>query len=158
MQAPLVEAHAWCRLGEAEQALRHGPAAQAAFEQSRRISAEKGYACEHDAAVGLAACALDAGDIERALAALARALEHLAAGGGFEGAEHALWNQWVCWQALDLAGDDRATPTLAAAHDELQRRAARIADPALRQGFLQRIPEHGAIARAWAARPSAGAG
>jgi hypothetical protein len=90
MQAPLVETHAWCRLGEAERARQRTAEAKAAFTQSRRIAAEKGYACEHDAAGGLAACALDGGDVAAALEVLEQALEHVTAGGRFAGAEHPL--------------------------------------------------------------------
>ena len=144
MQAPLVEAHAWCRLGEAQQARGYSAEAVAAFEQSRGIAADRGYPCEHDAAVGLAVCALDANDVAGAFAALTLALEHLAAGGSFDGTEHPLWNRWVCWRVLERAGDARARAVLTAARKELEWRAERIADATLRDGYM-RIPEHSAI-------------
>lgn len=144
MQAPLVEAHAWCRLGEAARALRNAAQAVAAFEQSRLIASEKGYACEHDAAAGLAECALDDGDAPGALAVLTSALRDLATGGTLDGAEHPLWNLWVCWRALHRAGDARAAAVLGAAREQVQQRAARISDVALRDSFM-RIPEHAAI-------------
>jgi hypothetical protein len=52
---------------------------------------------------------------------------------------------------LALAKDARAAEVLGAAHDEVMARASGIADAALRQGFLEHIPEHQEIRAAWAA-------
>jgi len=57
---------------------------------------------------------------------------------------------------LEGAGDrDRAAAWLARAHGALQRQAATIADPALRQGFLRNIPAHREIVMAWSPREAA---
>jgi hypothetical protein len=56
-------------------------------------------------------------------------------------------NCWDCCQVLQRAADTRATVVLAAAREELQRRAERINEKALLDSFL-RIPEHAAIVNA----------
>jgi hypothetical protein len=51
---------------------------------------------------------------------------------------------------LHRAGDARAAGVLSRAHADLQARAARIGDAALRESFLNRISEHRAVVAAWA--------
>jgi hypothetical protein len=52
---------------------------------------------------------------------------------------------------LAAVGDPRAEAWLERAHDALQAQAGTIADPGLRQGFLQNFPYHREIVAAWAA-------
>jgi tetratricopeptide (TPR) repeat protein len=56
----------------------------------------------------------------------------------------------TCVSVLSACGDEaRAQETLAAAFRMLMEWADRIADPLLRQSFLERVPEHREIAAAW---------
>jgi hypothetical protein len=57
----------------------------------------------------------------------------------------------TCVHVLALVQDARAAEVLDAAHDEFMAIVSRLADAALRQGFLGHIPEHREIRAAWAA-------
>ena len=84
-------------------------------------------------------------------------LAHLANGGTLEGTEVPLLIKLTCHDVLVQVRDPRADEVLAAAHRELQARAATISDATTRQSFLNNIPEHREIDAAWAAHQAASA-
>ena len=150
-QARESEAAALNRLGSAELALGRHAAARQAFEQARARAVEIESGLQHDAGTGLARVALDEGDAESALLALAPVLAQVAGGGTLDGTEETRLIEWTCHRVLAAVGDPRAEAWLERAHDALQAQAGTIADPGLRQGFLQNFPYHREIVAAWAA-------
>jgi len=152
-----AEAHFWealalvC-LGNAELALGHHAAATEACEQARARALEIGHALQYDATAGLARVALAVNDPDAALRQVEPVLAHLAGGGNLEGTDWPRLVELTCHKALDRAGDTRATAVLERMHRSLQARAATIKDANLRHSFLNRIPHHREIVRAWRAR------
>ena len=110
-----------------------------------------------DAAAGLARVALAQGDVASALLPVETVLAHLAGGGKLHGPDSGL-TLLTCYQVLQRAGDARAAEVLAGAYAAMQARAATITDTTLRDGFLNNIPEHGAIVTAWAMHQAETAG
>lgn len=138
----------WC-LGNADLALGEPDAAEIAYARALDLARAAKSAQEHDASAGLARVALARGDVGAASEALAPVLVALDAGGGLDGTLGATAIQFACWQVLDRAGDPRGTALLARAHEELQARAAGLTDPAVRAGFLSRVPSHRDVVAAW---------
>jgi hypothetical protein len=138
----------WARRGLGSAALAEGDLASA--EQHYQASLETLRAAGSPALVaeplaGLARVALARGDAGAAMVPVEEILAHLAAG-TLDGAEEPMLVYLTCYQALQAAGDPRAPELLARAQGELQERAARIADPAARQLFLEQVPAHRALA------------
>ena len=79
-------------------------------------------------------------------AALARA-----AADGAEAHAHGTM-ELACYRVLAAAGDARAAVWLDTAHAKLMRWADRIADPVLRQGYLENHPDHREIVSTRAAQ------
>ncbi len=153
VQDPSREAIVLCQLGGAELALgRHAPAATA-FERAHALALMNHGPIRHDAAAGLARVALARGNVADALASVEGVLGHLADGGTLDGTDMRQQIRLTCHRVLARAGDRRTADLLATAHAELQARAAAITDPALRNSFLENIPEHREIAAAWVAGP-----
>ena len=100
---------------------------------------------------GLAAVALAEGDGVAALAQVDAILARLAAGASLDGTDEPLRVRLVCYQALHTAKDPRAAAMLALAHAELQARADKISDAAVRHAFVHGVPYHREIIVAWAA-------
>ena len=148
-QGPDVEALVCCSLGNAELALGRHAEAAAAFERAHAAAMSIGYGVWRDAAAGLARVALALGDVGGALRALDPILAHLAGGGTLEGADAPHLIRLSCCQVLARASDPRADELLVASHAELQARAALLSDAALRHGFLNNVPEHRELVRAW---------
>ena len=61
----------------------------------------------------------------------------------------------ACTRVLVLQNDPRAAATLAAAHGGLMAQATVLADPGLRQQFLQATASRREIQAAWDGRPKA---
>lgn len=151
-QAHLWQTVALLRLGNAELALGRYVAADAAFERCHALSSAIDSASPHDAVAGRARVALAQGDTAAALGHVEGLLSHLAGGGTFKGAQSPRTIQLSCYEVLAHAKDVRAAAVLAAAHADLQARAATITDSTLRQGFLSHIPAHREILAALASR------
>ncbi len=145
----LQEATALCWLGNAELALGRHESARLAFERSQSVALVIEHPQRQDAAAGLARVALARGDVAGALVHLEGLLADLASGGTLEGAEAPRLIQLTCHRVLARAGDPRAAELLATAYRELQAKAATIADIALREHFLNEIPENREIVAAW---------
>jgi len=153
VQARALQAFAlWC-LGQAESALGAPSRAHEAFDAALAVSEATGSPYVLDARAGLARVALARGRPLEALAAVNAVLAHIDGGGSLGGTLGERLIDLSCWQVLQQAGDPRADAVLQRAWHALQAAAQAIADPALRQGYLDRVPEHRALARAWAERP-----
>ena len=153
MHDALLEANALCRVGDAELGLGAHEAASAAFERAHTIAVALGHVRRHDAAAGLARVALARGVAPLSLPPVQQLVDHLDAGGTLQGTDSRVI-RLTCHLALARTGDPRAAAMLTEAHAELQARAAGITDTALRDGFLDDIPEHRDIVVAWNGRPS----
>ncbi len=151
VQNPEAEARAQCASGHAELALGRHAAAAMAFERAYAVAVEADTETQLDSTAGLARLALAQGDVAVAMQAVERLLAHESGGGTLEGTEGPRLIRLACHQVLERAGDVRAADVLATAHAELQALADAISDGALRQSFLNDIPEHRAIGAAWAA-------
>jgi len=149
VEDPKTTAVSLCCIGNAELALGRHEAAAAAFERAR----DMGLALEHpnafDALIGLARVALAQGDVTAALLSVQDVLVHVADGRTLEGSTAPRLILLTCHQVLARVGDVRATEILASAYRELQARASTIADAALRESFINNIPEHREIVAAW---------
>ena len=141
-QARDMETHAAIALGHALSAQGQREAAREAYGRAQTCARAIDHPLQHDASAGIARLALAAGDTAAALAALEPVLTGAAARGSLEGTSGARLIELTCHQALARAGDARATEWLHRAHTALMTQAATIADPALRQGFLQAVPVH----------------
>jgi class 3 adenylate cyclase/tetratricopeptide (TPR) repeat protein len=151
-----AETESLVRLGEAELALRHHAAAAEAFERAYAVASAAQSVNRFDASAGLARVALASGDVAGARRALEGLLAYLAGGGPLKGSS-AQRIRLTCHQVLATTGASLAAELLSAAQTELRERAATIDDAALRQSFLNNIPEHREIVAAWAARQAASA-
>lgn len=157
VQAQLWQARALLCLGNAELALGRIAAADAAFERSHALLIAIGNASRHDAIAGRARVAMAQGDVAAALKHVQGLLTHLAEGGTLRGTQWPRTIRLTCYEVLAQANDARAVAVLAAAHADLQARAATIDDAAVRHNFLTYIPVHRNIVAAWSAHlaPSA---
>ena len=153
VQARDWQAYALCSLGSAELALGRHDAAVAAFEQAHAMGVQIGQlSFQLDATAGLARVALDRADPARALRVVQPLLSHLEAGGSLEGARSHSLLRLTCVQVLQRNGDERADALLVHAHTELQAVSDTLADPALRRGYLSRVPENREIVALFSSR------
>jgi class 3 adenylate cyclase len=146
IEAADFEAKLLYRIGNAELALGHCAQAAAAYERAESKGREIGLGVELDARAGRARTALAIGDLPGA-SELIRPLM-AAAEGAMDGANARLV-LLTCHRVLAACRDERAGRMLQSAHEALQRGAATISDPALRESFLARIAEHAEIVAAW---------
>jgi len=151
MEAGRIEALALLCVGNAEFELGQHAAAAQSYKRARARAQEIRDPTQHDATTGLMRVALAQGDVDAALLQLEGLLEHLAAGGTFDGTQSQRGIELTCHATLARAGDTHAAQWLVRAHTNLQASAAMITDGALRQGFLSNIPEHREIVSAWLA-------
>jgi ATP/maltotriose-dependent transcriptional regulator MalT len=157
-QAPNYEAFAGIALGGAELDVGRRAEARQAYARALKQALLTGdVQTQHSANAGLARVALAEGDTATALAVLLPVLDHAAAGRSFESdVLQPRLIELTCYQALTRANDPGSAEWLTRAHSALMTQADTITDPALRQGFLENIPHHRAIAVAWAGRRPAG--
>ncbi len=147
------EAAALRLAGQAAQALGNEAPAAALLAASRDLFDSLGLPhLAIEAMALLATAALARGDRAGALAQVQDILARQAAGAGLEGSDEPLRIRLACWQVLDAVADPRASGLLDTAWQELSSRAARIGDPLRRQTFIDGVPFHREIARAWQAR------
>ena len=131
--------------------------AGASFERGHELLQAVGQV--DDALYGLAGLSCSwqrRGEASRALAVLQPVLDALEGSpGALAQAERLAGMRWMGHQVLAAAGDARAGPWLAAAHEAIQATARQISDPAGRSRFLQDCIEARAIEPAWRAWPGA---
>ena len=143
-----TEGMAHYMLGNAELASGDMAPAQAAFEAAHAIALAIGLPFRHDAVAGLARTALARDDLAAAMTAVESVLSFIAEGGTLSGSDSPAI-RLTCYRVLLRAGDKRAAALLAAAHADVQARATAIADPALRDTFLNAFAEHREIVAAF---------
>lgn len=112
----------------------------------RRAMQQPNLAAEVQA--GLARVALAQGDLARAQGLVEAILNHLDHG-TLDGANEPFAVYLTCYRVLQAAGDPRADEILHTAYTLLQTRAANITDTAMRRSYLENVPAHRAIVRAW---------
>jgi hypothetical protein len=107
---------------------------------------------------GSARAALAQGHLAQAQADIAAILAHLDAGNSLDGTDEPLRIYLTCYQVLQVSEDERAEGILVAAYQALQHRAARLADERTRHVFLEGVPWHREIVRAYSQRGLAAEG
>ena len=144
--------------GHAEHALGRLGASRAAYAASRDELLAMTLRSQQvlDPVSGLARVALAEGHVDEALELVQPLLQHMQAGGRFDGTEEPLRLPLTCFQVLSAARDPRADEVLRQAYEALQAKALRISQPQARQGFLQNVPHHRAIVAAWQGRGDQG--
>ena len=149
MKDKISESSSVLCLAQAEEALGHAEAAEAAFRQAQSLCAELEHPLLLDATAGLARLALARGDVQQATAHTETLLAHFAKHGSFDGSESPQHVHLTCYDVLRRVADRRAAAVLADAYRDLQAQASLISDSRLRECFLTRIPENRDIAQAW---------
>lgn len=142
------QAYARMAMGHALTALDRLPEAADCYREAlalRREMGERNRAME--ALSGLAEVALAQGELARALEYVDTILGHLETA-GLGPSDEPLRVYLTCYRVLEAAGDPRAGPLLRTADRELRRRAAGIADEALRRSFLEDVAANRAIVAA----------
>jgi DNA-binding SARP family transcriptional activator len=143
------ESHPLCCLGHALLALNRPQAAAEAYTQSVKLHREAGNVhLAMEPLAGLIRVALAQDDVPQALAYAEEIVAHLAQG-SLDGTGEPIRVQLTLFQALATAQDPRTYQVLAAAHQSLMARAAKIGDPARRQLFLENVPAHREVRAAW---------
>jgi predicted ATPase/class 3 adenylate cyclase len=147
-----LQAFAHLVAGHAELALGRFEAAAAAYAQSRDELLGLNIRSQQvlDPVSGLARVALAQGRLDEALRHTEPLLAHMAEGGHFDGTEEPLLLPLTAWRVLDARGDPRAAEVLQEAVVELQALASRLSDERARSDFLERVPHHRELMRAWA--------
>lgn len=152
VQAQYLQVFAlWC-LGDVLVASQDLAGAERCFAQALDTAQALGSPTRHDACAGLARVALARGEHAAALAHLQATLAGHEDPAALEGTLGAMQVRLTAWRALAAAGDARAPGVLKAAHDALQTHAATLSDATLRQSYLERVPPHRDIVRAWQAQ------
>ncbi len=154
---PDVQAFARLVAGHAELGLGRFDAARDAYQRSRELLEPLNMRPQQllDPLSGLARVLLAQGRLDEALVCVEAVLEHLAGGGSLDGTEEPLRIPLTCYAVLAAIDDVRACDVLERAHGELQALADRLGEARARHGFLNLVPHHREIMRAWTARHAA---
>ncbi len=139
-------------MGNAEMALGRLADARRAFVRAESIGQRIGSAWRFDAVAGLARAALEAADLDEATRQVEILLGQIETASALDEVDLPRLIELTCYRVLAAAGDSRAHAVLMRAHNLLLTQADDIPDATLQQSFLDNIPEHREIVRAWAAR------
>ena len=139
-------------MGNAEMALGRLADARRAFDSAESIAQRIGNAWRFDAVAGLARVALAVGKMEEATRHVEMLMGQMEVASGLDEVDLPRLVELTCHKVLAAAGDYRANAVLMHAHNLLLTQAADIPDVTLRQSFLDNIPEHREIMKAWAER------
>jgi predicted ATPase len=137
-------------LGETLAGLERWNAAIQAFSQANKLHKEFGL--ENGIAfsrAGLARATLVQGDVVQSLSYVEKILDYMDGGEGFGQGKGFTYLYLGCAQVLGAAGDPRAREVLEIAYIQLQERADKIEDEALRHSFLENVPWNREIVRLW---------
>jgi tetratricopeptide (TPR) repeat protein len=138
-------------LGLAEEVAGDPVAASEHFaEARRRLEALGMHGNSLDAQAGQARCFLRAGEAELALEYIQGVWEYLAKNSS-QAFEFPILAYQTCAQVFAAVGDfGGEKEAVRLGYQEMLERARKISDPAWQKAFLENIPEHRAIAQAWA--------
>lgn len=146
-----IDGHLHTTLGHAYAGLGQYDAATAVYEQALTLWQGSGqHHLMFTPQAGLARIALAQNEPERAMACIAEILHHLP--GYTDNLESTFepFDIWLtCYRVLAASKDPRANDILATAHQQLQERAARLKDDALRKSFLESIKTHAQVVAAF---------
>jgi predicted ATPase/class 3 adenylate cyclase len=147
---PSGMAWSWTYLGHSLLALRRLDEASEAYQAAlgiRRSLNQPALATEP--ASGLARARLASGDLAQAQTQVEVVLEHIDAGGNFEGADEPLRIYLNCYIVLKASAHPRASEILQTAHQALQARVNNLKDENTRQVFIENIAINREIRAAW---------
>jgi predicted ATPase/class 3 adenylate cyclase len=130
-------------LGEAEEAYQSALAIRRSLDQPN-LAAEP--------LAGLARISLSLNQLSAAQAYLDDIFTYLEGGETLEGTEEPLRVYLTCYHILNAVGDVRADRILETAYHLLQDRAALIPEESQRRSFMENIPYHQDILKAWESR------
>ncbi|MBN1484877.1 MAG: tetratricopeptide repeat protein [Chloroflexia bacterium] len=146
---PFIEAYVLNRLALALAGLGRLQQAEKAYQQAlviRRSLQQLHLGLESQA--GLAGLALAQGEPERAQSLIEEVLSHLEEH-TLLGVDEPFGTDLTCYHVLQANGDPRAQGILQSAYQKLQAWADRIPDEPARRSFLENVPTHREIVRAW---------
>ncbi len=147
------EAYALTGLGDCLAELGQWAEAAAACQQAVRLRQELHQPhLEMESRACSARAALGQGDLAQAQNHVAAILAYLDAGNSLDGTDEPLRIYLTCYQVLQAHQDGRAEEVLETAHQALQERAARLADESSQRAFLEGVPWHREIVRAYSGR------
>jgi tetratricopeptide (TPR) repeat protein len=147
------EAYALTGLGDCLAELNQWAEAVAACQQAVRLRQELHQPhLEMESRACSARAALGQGDLAQAQGDVAAILAYLDAGNRLDGTDEPLRIYLTCYQVLQANQDERAEEILGTAHQALEERAARLADESTRRAFLEGVPWHREIVRAYLGR------
>ena len=133
---------------------RQGELANAAESYQQALAIRRELGEEHLTAeplAGLARLSLAQNNPAQAMGFVEQILAYLNNGGSLNGTDDAFWIRLTCWQGLQAAGDKRAPQLCAENYRLLQAQAERITEADFRRSFLEDVPYHGEIIRAYLA-------
>lgn len=146
-----VQAYAWTNLGHACLGLGRLEEAVEAYRRAVDIRGEQG---EHKLAMeslaGLCRAYLAQGKLAQA-ATHAGEIYAFTQQDSLEGTEEPLRIYLTCYQVLRAVQDERGVEMLGIAYRQLQAQAGRIADPGMRQVFLENVETHRQVVASWQA-------
>ena len=148
-EAATWETISWIYIGNAEMALGRHADARYAFSQAESVAQKIGSAWRFDAIAGLARVALEAADLNSAMRLVEILLDQMETARALDEADLPRVIELTCYEVLMAEGDFRAQGVLKRAQNHLLTQANNIPDEALRQSFLDNIPEHREILNAW---------
>jgi adenylate cyclase len=153
------EAYALTGLGDCLVELGQWAEAAAACQQAVGLRQELHQPhLEMESRAGSARAALAQGGLAQAQGDIAAILAYLDAGNSLNGTDEPLRIYLTCYQVLQATGAERAEAILVTAHQALQERAGRLADERARRAFLEGVPWHREIMRAYSERGYAAEG
>jgi tetratricopeptide (TPR) repeat protein len=134
-------------------AMGDAPGASRRFTEAHELALNQGsaaLACESTA--GLAACAIQQGQLDEARKYVHQAWDHLKEH-GWLGMSNPGTVYRACAETFDALGEDENTRmVIQSAHQALMDVADKINVPAWRQSFLENVPDHRAIMEMWERR------
>ncbi len=143
------QGHALTLIGHAAEKLGQFQQAAAAYCEAWEIQQALG---EHHLALesqaGLAGVVMKQGDLARAAGEVEAILTYLKTG-SVEGSEDPFQIYMTCYNVLRELNDKRADHLLGSAYTLLRNRAERISNPDLRRSFLENVPIHQKITKAY---------
>ena len=139
------QGHAYFELGEYERSIE-------AYRNALKIRQELNQLnLSTEPLAGMARISLISNDLSEASGFVQQILSYLDQGGSLDGTEHPIRVWQTCYQVLLRAEDPRTESVLIEGYQALQARADQIKDQKQRRKYLEDIPYHADIVKAWRA-------